>query len=324
MDTNLFEGFEAFSPVEAPEGSVTIQYGLSVKTVQIVGEATVAPSEGMNPVALAEEMVRKYQFNMPAYDLHVYVDGTEVPFDRVTLIPATARTVEFRQPGSEKGSHPVILPMLEWFTVETIAVDTTETYQPYWKEQIVGSIIDPSLLTLPKGIETRPGSSGYDLVKFSEAAELVQSKPVARFVSQVKKTGAMTAADLLKAIEGEILAITVDGKRAENLEHGYDAVMPGQVCRVFVKGTTSRVDLPVIVVNVTQPAPEVVEESDEDFDEVYEDEEEDYLDKRRGELEAMKAPELQRMLKEMTGKGIFSASKVQLVNAILVAEGYES
>lgn len=106
--SDLFAGFEAFAAPQAQEGTLTVVYGLSVDTIQVVGEAKAANPEGLTPAALAAKLASK--FNMPPTGLRVFIDGQEVEFG--APIPTGAKTLEFRQPSGEKGST-VTLPLAD-------------------------------------------------------------------------------------------------------------------------------------------------------------------------------------------------------------------
>lgn len=262
-ENDLFGGFTAFDLPEVPEGAIEVRYGLSVEAVQVVGEVQAAPEDGISVTELARRLA--VQFNMPETGLRVFVDGTEVPFNEETKVPVEARNVEFRQPGSEKGAEPILLPM-DWeevFTVTVVAVDTEEAFVTRAEalgtvkvEGIVAEFFDPAIFR-PAGDQTVFFYNRGRWHFWKQWFEVVHSTKTARFVSRatMQISGQPQTCDFVDQQDGAI-GLVVNGEEVglyDNL-----LINPDDEITIFVAGETTRRLLPEVVESLSYKALQAV------------------------------------------------------------------
>lgn len=280
---DLFEGFTAFEVPSAPKGSLQVVYGLSVDTVQVVGEATAANPEGLTPAALAAKLAAR--FNMPTSGLRVFVDGREVDFG--APIPTGAKTLEFRQPSGEKGSNPVILP-LEDETAVTIVVARQDTVRYVQvREELKGEVSLGLVGVLDLGkMEVLAEGSEYATVGY-RIPDVKATRTSLRLESQVRRhpggeiPGASSTVSVIvinDIVSGERpIAVRLDG---EVLTDGTcHELVAGDRLEVILPGETTESDYGTWASEQRQAAEGAVWAAEIDRDEA--------VEKRAKELEAM-------------------------------------
>lgn len=243
----MFAGWEDFGSEESTAGMAKVQFGLSVDTVQLVGEGH-QKLDGLNPVELAKQFAAT--FNMPVEGLRVFVDGEEVSFTEDTVIPDTAQSVVYRDPATEKGA-PVLLPMddSETMTVHVAAVDQHLVVRRWSEDQ--GTMVFTGLVSLAfefnpqaacifEGLREERIESGLRFwADHQETIRLTETPRLLRDAKMVVEDGVGTC-DLIEAQGEDIVALILNGKQIDLGSN--EPLGRGDTLIIMVKGLVTEED----------------------------------------------------------------------------------
>jgi hypothetical protein len=303
--SGIFDGMQAFGQEES-EG-VVVQYGMSKTVVQVEAEATMQPAEGINPVALARQLAPR--FNMPSQGLVLFVDGNEVPFREDMLIPTTARRVEFRMPGTEKGAYDMLIELDPTDGAQvTVVREETVIYLERVEEPLGNMELTlVSIVTLPEGVEVIDHGRQYAIigrVTYEPRATRRHIKQVMRWLQRTEggmfESAARSVNDFVNWQEA--VGVILNGEEI-NSDACRDLVT-GDELLIVLPGETHEADFDEWAAAMRTTAQQWAVGAEAAL--------ECEIAARREELDAMSWLQLQRLAKGMGG-GLTRAGKTQAI-----------